>query len=145
MPGYHKHQLGMATAAAPGGPWVRHGGALLPRGKEDDNHGNPTLLRSENNTVLFEEGMVTMLYCGNSNQSIFMATSTDGEVWKKVGGHIWTGYAPSVLRVDGLLHLYYVETTGPGYWSIGLARGADWQSLKRVGTVLTTNTPGIQV
>lgn len=88
-----------------------------------------------------------MIYCGNKNHSLFRATSTDGVTWSKVtGGPFWrSGYAPSVLRVHGLLHLFYVEVepnnAGPHQnWTIALARGADWASLQRVGIVITTNT-----
>jgi len=109
----------------------------------DNHHGNPTLLRDDTNAVVREGGLYHLIYCGNKNSDLFRATSTDGVTWTKVqGGPFFTGaYAPSMLRVNGMLHLFYVEVPPKGkYWSIVLARGADWDSLKRIGVVIETNT-----
>ena len=56
MPGYYRYQLGLATAANPAGPWTKHGEPLLPLGESDNFHTTPTLLRGENNEVLWEDG-----------------------------------------------------------------------------------------
>ena len=145
---YDFYQLGMATSTGgAGGPWVREGSALLPLiHGADDHHGNPTLLRDDSNRVVREGGLFHMIYCGDKNYSLFRAVSSDGVAWTKVdGGPFWaSGYAPSVLRVDGMLHLFYVEAGSPdaphSNWSIAVARGRDWGSLERVGTALVTNT-----
>ena len=144
MPGYHNHQLGLASAAQPTGPWRRHGAPLLPLGPKDadHDHGPPTLLRGETNAALLEDGLFTMLYTGNKNNTIFRATSANGLAWRKAGPIGLDGYAPSVLRVNGLLWLFYVapDPHNGGMWSIMLARGADWGSLQKLGAVIVTNT-----
>lgn len=141
QPEYLAYQIGLATAPGPEGPWTKHGTPLLPLGEEDNFHATPTLLRGANNEVIREGGLYSMLYCGNRNDTIYRATSSDGVVWTKNTTALFTGYAPNVLRgPDGQLWLYSIRKPARKLWEVSLAKGQDWDSLKTVKTVLVSNT-----
>jgi hypothetical protein len=58
--------------------------------------------------------------------------------WCPIGTH---RYAPNVLRINGTLWLYTIAKPSDGRpWEVTLARGASWDSLRVVRTVLTSNT-----
>ena len=82
-----------------------------------------------------------MLYCGNRNDSIYHATSSDGVQWTKNDTAIFKGYAPNILRgPDGLLWLFSIVKPLGKSWEISLAKGTDWDSLETIQTVLVSNT-----
>ena len=134
-------KLDAATAPSAEGPWTKHGEPLMQLGAIDNFHATPTLLRGENNEVIKEDGLYMMLFTGNRNDSIYRATSVDGIAWHKNSTVLFVGYAPNVLRgPDGQLWLYSIEKPVGKLWEISLAKGLDWDSFKKVQTVLVSNT-----
>eukprot|EP00039_Didymoeca_costata_P009315 m.122989 g.122989 ORF g.122989 m.122989 type:complete len:358 (-) comp14440_c0_seq1:14-1087(-) len=136
-PAYLNYQLGMAEASTVDGPWTRYGKPLLPLGVEDNFHCTPTLLRGVNNEILIEDGRYHMIFCGNRQDDIYHATSSDGKHWEKDPvGTIFRGYSPSILRINGTLWLYSIakpNVTGKvPSWRVSLARGSNWTTLKLV-------------
>ena len=141
-PKYLRYQLGLATAPTVDGPWTRHGKPILDLGLVDNFETTPSLLRDENNAALRDNGLLHMVFPGNRNQTMYHATSHDGVAWEMDPTPIFRGYAPSVLRVNSLLHMYYINTwqTAPALWRVELATGRDWRSLKFAGVVLHAST-----
>lgn len=137
--GYCWDQIGVAMSASPAGPWIRYGPPLMPLGTEDNFHCCPSLLRGENNVILWEDGKLHLIFNGNRKDDIYLATSRNGVDWEKELEPIHRGYSPDILRVNGLLWLFSISKERTP-WFVTLAVGPTWRTLRDQGPVLEAQT-----
>ncbi|MEO7652956.1 MAG: hypothetical protein ABIZ80_21040 [Bryobacteraceae bacterium] len=130
-----KYQLGLALSAD-GETWKKTGKPLLPLGDRDNFHVTPTLLRNPDGGLRKEGGKWHLVYCGNREDDVEYATSSDGLQWAKNNrSPIYRGaYAPNLVQAGKEIRMYYIrkpEVAGKKIpWEVHLATGPDLFSLK---------------
>jgi predicted GH43/DUF377 family glycosyl hydrolase len=127
-----KYQLGLALSRD-GETWKKTGKPLLPLGERDNFHVTPALLRNPDGALHKERALWHMVYCGNRENDVEYATSSDGLQWtKSPRSPIYRrAYAPSLVQVGSEIRMYYIhspEDKRP--WEVHLATGRDLFSLK---------------